>query len=108
MQEDDQKRLADVDCLRDKCTIRIIVHADGGGWPTVLEITQQDRDPTKVPSLAGRITNDVLDIMGLDDETPRVKMSCEHFIGKCCQISCNKMTNQIKQPVTSLRLTFSL
>lgn len=83
MQDNDETRLSDVDCLSDKCNIRLIVHAVGGGWPTELEIEQQERDPTKLPSITRRITYDIPDILGLDDETPRVKMSCDHAIGKC-------------------------
>ena len=82
MQEDDQRRLC-VAGLRDKCNVQVVVHADGGGWPTELDITQQIRDPNKIKSLAGRITKERPDIMGLDDEAPRVKMSCGHAIGKC-------------------------
>lgn len=79
--EDDGKLLDDVG-LRDKCTIQLIVHLDGGVWPTIIEISTQIRNPNIVPTLQGRITNDVPDIMGLDDETPRVKMACGHAIGK--------------------------
>lgn len=82
--EDDQRSLIDAD-LRDKCNIRLIVHTDGGIWPTEIEIRTQIRNPSNVPALAGRITNDVPDIMGLDDETPRVMMSCGHAVGKYCK-----------------------
>lgn len=56
LEEGDGRRLVDVGCLRDKCTIQLIVHVDGGGWPTESEVEQRIRNPTKIPSLAGRIT----------------------------------------------------
>lgn len=83
LREDDQRRLVAVGCLRDKCNIQLIVRAVGGGWPTENEIMDRIRNPNKVASLAGRITNQHPDIMGMDDETPRVKMCCGHAIGKC-------------------------
>lgn len=82
LDETDDRRLADVDFLRDKCNIRLIVHAVGGGWPTEEEIEKQRRDPSKVPTLTGSITNDLPDMMGMYDDSPRVKMSCGHAIGK--------------------------
>lgn len=68
LQEDDQRRLVDVDCLKNKCSIHLIVHVKGGGLSTEVEVMQHDLDPTKVPSIARRFINNLLDIMLLDDE----------------------------------------
>lgn len=82
LQESDKRSLVEVEGLRDRCNIQLIVYVDGGGWPTESEVTNQIRDPTKMLSLAGRITNELQDILNMDGETPRVKMSCGHAIGK--------------------------